>query len=66
MRCTQNVHFSITPRMRTVTFGFLESFLISSIPFGPSGPRYAVDLPSHTLPMRPFFSGLSGSMERSS
>ena len=22
MRCTQKVHFSITPRMRTVTFGF--------------------------------------------
>ena len=48
MRCTQNVHFSMTPRMRTVTFGFLESLRISSISFfGPNGPRYASDLPFH-------------------
>src|SRR5947209_14185964 len=33
MRCTQNVHFSMTPRMRTVTFGFFESFSESGMPF---------------------------------
>ena len=27
MRCTQKVHFSITPRMRTVTFGFFCIFV---------------------------------------
>ena len=57
MRCTQNVHFSITPRMRTVTFGFLESFLISSIPFLPNGPRYAWLLPCQTAFITPLSMG---------
>ena len=29
MRCTQKVHFSMTPRMRTVTFGFFGILIVS-------------------------------------
>ena len=32
MRCTQYVHFSITPRKRTVTFGFCCIFSVSGSP----------------------------------
>ena len=31
IRCTQYVHFSITPRLRTVTFGFRPSFRLSVV-----------------------------------
>ena len=31
IRCTQKVHFSMTPRARTVTSGFIAIFTVSSI-----------------------------------
>jgi hypothetical protein len=36
--CMQNVHFSMTPRIRTVTFGFFDILRLSATPFGASGP----------------------------
>src|SRR3982751_5384298 len=33
IRCTQYVHFSITPRIRTVTFGFFCILVMSGAPF---------------------------------
>jgi hypothetical protein len=38
IRCTQYVHFSMTPRMRIVTSGFFTICTSSGIPSGPSGP----------------------------
>ena len=32
MRWTQNVHFSMTPRSRTVTSGFFDSRTVSVVP----------------------------------
>ena len=37
MRCTQKVHFSMTPRMRTVTFGFFGIFTIGRVLLHSSG-----------------------------
>src|SRR3954471_24616046 len=45
MRCTQYVHFSITPRLRTVTSGF---FCILSVS-GPSSGLYSKKLNRRTL-----------------
>ncbi len=42
MRCTQKVHFSITPRMRTVTLGFFCSFTISGAPLVVNGAKYSL------------------------
>ena len=33
MRCTQYVHFSITPRDRTVTSGFIIIFSVGLFPY---------------------------------
>ena len=41
-RCTQNVHFSITPRIRTVTFGFFCNFTISGAPLVVNGAKYSL------------------------
>ena len=38
IRCTQYVHFSITPRIRTVTSGFFCILSVSAIPYSVSGP----------------------------
>jgi hypothetical protein len=34
IRCTQYEHFSITPRARTETSGFMASFRMSGVSFG--------------------------------
>ena len=39
MRWIQKVHFSMTPRMRTVTFGFLDIWRLSAMPFLARGPQ---------------------------
>ena len=38
MRWMQKVHFSMTPRMRTVTFGFFDILRLSAMPLGARGP----------------------------
>ena len=41
MRCTQKVHFSMTPRIRTVTFGFFCIFIVSGAPLVVNGAKYS-------------------------
>ena len=41
MRCTQKVHFSITPRIRTVTLGFFCILIVSGAPLVVSGAKYS-------------------------